>query len=92
MKDEARQYGYPHMNPGEKLTYLAHRCAELYEERRKRMCIENVQEQWLADERKKSVRRDRAQFRARFSCGSSRVPPPTGPDSDFGNHETLSEA
>ena len=91
VKDEARHYGYPHMNPGEKLTYLARRCSELYEERTKRMCVINVQEQWLAEERKKSIRRDRAQFRARFSSGSSRVPPPTGPDSDFGIHQTISK-
>ena len=72
------------MNPNEKLTYIAHRFADLHEERRKRLAVEEFQEEWLAKERKKSVRRDKAQFRARYSSGSSRHPPPTLPDSDFG--------
>ncbi|KAG0571581.1 hypothetical protein KC19_VG024100 [Ceratodon purpureus] len=71
------------MTPNEKLTYIARRGADLYEERSKRMAVEEVQEEWLTEERRKSVRRDRAQFAARFSSGTSQRTPPAGPDSDF---------
>ena len=72
------------MNPNEKLTYIARRGAELYEETRKRMAIEEVQEEWLTEERTKSVRRNRAQFHARYSSGTLQHTPPTSPDPDFG--------
>ncbi|KAG0623895.1 hypothetical protein M758_3G209400 [Ceratodon purpureus] len=71
------------MTPNEKLTYLAHLSADLYEARSKRMAVEEVQEEWLKEERKKSVRRDRAQFRARHGCGTSRHTQSAVPDSDF---------
>lgn len=55
--NRAKADGYPHMSSNQKLTYLYNRGEELLEERRKRMAVEDVQEEWIIQERAKAVRR-----------------------------------
>ena len=85
MKSRAKADGYPHMNSIEKLQYLSSLGEQLVQERRKRLAVEDFQEEWLRLERAKSMRRAMDAFHKSLRPGASNIPSP--PDSDFGEIE-----